>query len=464
MTEKKFDLNIESILEDWEVYHALREVIANAIDEQLLSETENIEIFEDKGGSYHIRDYGRGLKYEHLTQNEDEEKINHEHTIGKFGIGLKDALATFHRKGVEVFIKSKFGNIRTGLSSKAGFNDVYTLHAYISSPTDPIMSGTEFIFKEIKKSDMEKAKNLFLCFSGEENIERTPYGEVLRKKGKNGRIYINGVRVAEEENFLFSYNITSLTKKIKKALNRERSNVGRSAYSDRVMRILKSCESIEVANSLVEDLKNFSLGTMHDEVKRLDIQIHAVKILNAQEKTIFLTPEEVITKTMMVDEAKSAGYTIIHIPENLKDKIKGEKDISGDTIRDLDEFMMEYSESFEYSFVDTNLLDPDEKSIFRLTDDIFDLIGGRPKTIQDIRISETMKKDLTTFQDANGIFERTTRTIIIKRSQLRNLESYCGTLLHEVSHVISGKEDVTRGFELELTRIIGCVSEKALSK
>jgi hypothetical protein len=66
MSVKKFDLNIEEILEDWEVHHAVREVIANAIDEQLLTKTRGIEIFKDPKGKWHIRDYGRGLKYEHL--------------------------------------------------------------------------------------------------------------------------------------------------------------------------------------------------------------------------------------------------------------------------------------------------------------------------------------------------------------------------------------------------------------
>lgn len=47
MSVKKFDLNIEKILEDWEVHHAIREVIANAIDEQLLTKTKDIEIFKD---------------------------------------------------------------------------------------------------------------------------------------------------------------------------------------------------------------------------------------------------------------------------------------------------------------------------------------------------------------------------------------------------------------------------------
>lgn len=31
-SERKFDLNIEKILEGWELRHAVREVIANALD------------------------------------------------------------------------------------------------------------------------------------------------------------------------------------------------------------------------------------------------------------------------------------------------------------------------------------------------------------------------------------------------------------------------------------------------
>ena len=41
---KKFDLNIEKILENWETKHAVREIIANAIDEQKLTNTNEIEI------------------------------------------------------------------------------------------------------------------------------------------------------------------------------------------------------------------------------------------------------------------------------------------------------------------------------------------------------------------------------------------------------------------------------------
>src|ERR1700728_30265 len=106
---EKFDLNIEKILENWDTPHAIREVIANALDEQLLTKTKDVEITK-LDNTWLVKDYGRGLKYSHLTQNENQEKIKHPSTIGKFGIGLKDALATFDRKKVKVLIKSKFAD------------------------------------------------------------------------------------------------------------------------------------------------------------------------------------------------------------------------------------------------------------------------------------------------------------------------------------------------------------------
>ena len=67
---REFDLNIERVLENWTVAHALREVIANALDEQALTGTREPQIFRDAQGAWHVRDWGRGLRYDHLTQNE----------------------------------------------------------------------------------------------------------------------------------------------------------------------------------------------------------------------------------------------------------------------------------------------------------------------------------------------------------------------------------------------------------
>jgi hypothetical protein len=84
---REFDLNIERVLENWAVAHALREIIANAIDEQALTGSRDPEIFADGHGCWHIRDWGRRVRYEHLTQNENQEKLaNPGMVVGKFGV------------------------------------------------------------------------------------------------------------------------------------------------------------------------------------------------------------------------------------------------------------------------------------------------------------------------------------------------------------------------------------------
>src|SRR5271166_4980143 len=128
-TVRHFDLNIEKILEGWETYHAVREIIANALDEVSLTKTKDLQIEQDRDGSWHIRDFGRGLRYEHLTQKENHEKLkNPGKVIGKFGVGLKDALATLNRQGKDVLIRSQFGDITLEKMAKHGFSDVVTLH------------------------------------------------------------------------------------------------------------------------------------------------------------------------------------------------------------------------------------------------------------------------------------------------------------------------------------------------
>lgn len=41
-------------------------------------------------------------------------------------------------------------------------------------------------------------------------------------------------------------NITNITKKIRDVLNRERNNVGKQAYSERIVQIIVNCHSREV--------------------------------------------------------------------------------------------------------------------------------------------------------------------------------------------------------------------------
>ena len=461
---KKFDLNIEKVLEDWEVFHALREIIANALDETILAETRDIEITRDAQGRWHIRDYGRGVQYLHLTQKENEEKLSSSKLIGKFGVGLKDALATFDRRGIGVRIKSRHGEITLEKAQKHGFEDVVTLHAIVEPPSDSKFVGTDFVLENVTVEDIDSAKNMFLKFSGDVLLEETQYGQVLEKKGEIAVIYINGVKVAEEENFLFSYNITSLSAAIKKALNRERTNVGRSAYTDRVKAILLACSSAAVANKMVEDIGNFQKGLLKDELKWTDVYVHACKLLNAQHKVIFLTPNERGYAAGIITHARRDGYRIITIPENIRDKLKGQLDYQGNPVRDLNEFVRLWNESFEFEFVPLSKLTAQERRVFDRTKDILQIIGGKPENVRSIRISETMRIGKGGGTEVVGVWEPDEGRIVIKRSQLSALDEYAGTLLHEAAHAVTDAPDVSEAFELGLTEFLGISAVQALPK
>ncbi len=460
---KQFDLNIEKILENWETFHAIREIIANALDEQLLTDTKDVEI-NKQGNTWHIRDYGRGLKYTNLTQNENQEKLSNSKVIGKFGIGLKDALATFDRKAIKVLIKSKYGDITLNKAAKEGFADIITLHANISDPSDDKLVGTEVIIDGATDEDISKAKNLFLKFTGEQVLETTNAGDVVNKVGNIGKIYINGVKVAEEENFLFSYNITQLTSAIKKSLNRERTNVGRTAYTDSVKKILLACKSSDVAKILADDLQNINYGTQHDELSWIDVQEHSVKILNQNEKVLFVSSTDIMLHPDMIEEAKASGHQIISIPENLKEKIKGGTDLSGNPIIDISQFTTTYNDSFSFDFISIENLTPQEREVFDLTSDILNLIDGKPRIVRNIKISTTMRKDFFSEGETVGIWDSNSGSIIILRKMLNSIKDYAGTLIHEAIHAKSGMGDISRNFEHELTIAIGQVCEKALSK
>lgn len=443
--DKLFDLNIEQVLENWSISDALREIIANALDEQILSNTKPIEIFK-KDEIWHIRDYGRGIQYFHFTQNENDEKIKSENLIGKFGVGLKDSLAVLFRHNCKVVIESKFNHVETVMVKKAGF-DIQTLHAEFKSPTNDAMNGTDFAIQGISDKDIENAKHRFLVFNQLMQLESTRYGEVYAcEKKQIPSVYINGVKVAEEMNFMFNYNITSMNAQIRKALNRERSNVGRTAYADTVKNILKSCKKDDVLLPLVDDLQNRMMGTNKDETAWVDVATHAAKTLNKNGNVVFMTPLQRAGLTaQQVEILEQSGKKLVMVTDDVFGKISN-------NVETFDDIYNDYNESFQYKYVNYQDLTPAEQNVFDLRNKITDYLKSAYKICPNIKVSENIRIGIFG-GSTEGVHEG--NTIIIKRSVLSDAKRFCGVLAHELCHHQHGYEDNTRDFENDLTNMLG---------
>lgn len=454
-----FDLNIEEVLDDWEVSHALREVISNALDEQSLTGTADIGIVK-VDGRWCIRDHGRGLRIEHFTLNENPEKLAATSgVIGKFGVGLKDALATFHRRGIGVSIRSSHGRFSLASESKHGFEDITTLHvAYEEGGSG--FEGTEFCFDGVTDDHIEEAKSLFLRFNGEKALASTRYGDVLERSGAGARVYISGVFAAEEPTFLFSYNVTDLTPAMKKRLNRERLNVGRTTYAERIKSILREADDEPVIVRLVDAIARRSAGETPDELAWIEISQMTLTYLHERGDVLFVTEQELHRRPDILDHARADGLMIVIVTKAEKAKLREQEESGGPSVRLLESYVREFNESFEFDLVEEADLSDPERELLGIVPDLFGLIGVEAtEDIPAVLVSNTMR---LINDDTYGVWDPSIPAIVVKRTQMKTQRAFAATILHEAAHALTGTVDATREFENVLTDYLGRTSTEAL--
>lgn len=467
MPGKLFDLNIqENFLSSWTPRDAVRELLANAIDEAMLTGSPMPEITKARDGAWEIRDWGRGLRPEHLTQAENVEKATTDvAVIGRFGVGLKDALATLRDASVGVEILSPHARYTLVTHGKSGFQGVATLHVDVDVDSAWAEKGTLVRLTDVGDDAVRDAKALFLHFQPVEVLDTGRYGQILARDPRHpAGIYIRGLRIADEEDFLFSYNITVLTKKMRDALNRERTNVGRTGYSDRIKSLLKDSMKPEVAERLATDLQSLSRGDAHAEVTNwTDVAIHACKVLNQRGKIVFVDAIELARERHTLDEVRRDGGRVVSIPTRTLSGLRKEMfDYQGCPIRTLGVVADEIRASYRFDFVDESDLDDQERTVWELRGVIEQLVGGRPEAVREVLISNTMRPELGNPNEVLGLWEPEGGRIIVKRSQLRDPPAFAGTLAHELAHAQTGKPDVSRDLEERLTQMLGAVLSKLL--
>jgi hypothetical protein len=151
------------------------------------------------------------------------------------------------------------------------------------------------------------------------------------------------------------------------------------------------------------------------------------------------------------------------VPTSIALKLPQLKDIQGQAIRDLGEYREEWDRSFQFRFVSPNQLLPAEQRVFALTQPILHLLANPSlyTQVRDIRISETMRMDYRG-EEVLGVWEPGEHRIVIRRDQLRNVEHYAATLLHEATHALTGADDGSFAFEQGLTFHLGKVAAQAI--
>lgn len=249
---------------------------------------------------------------------------------------------------------------------------------------------------------------------------------------------------------------------MRRALNRERSNVGRTAYSDRVKAILKACRSSEVAGPLADDLNAIAQGRSHDEIAWRDVALHACQVLQTNEKVVFVSAWQMAGDTAQLRYAQDDGYRIVVVLEDIATALGKLTDLNGNPMVNLNRYRDDWNDSFTFTFVEATAMTPGEQAVYGRTQEISALArADLSRRRVRVQISETMR--LSDRGDpVLGLWDAHEHRIVIRRDTLQDLSSYAGTLLHEIGHMLSGTTDGTLDFETELSRLLGLTAAEAL--
>jgi hypothetical protein len=190
----------------WPLSHAIRELLVNCLDEDPESDPSTIVRKEDNRWiltNSKTRTGNPGLRRESFVYATDGSKIEDRELSGKFGYGLKDAIAILLECGIEYVGKSSHGSYKAMLSSKRegdidiGFNKDITLSHQGAVQIISLTPNSSLSIEELDTA-VEEAKSQ--CLLLREDIIGLPIKyEILDEKNRPlGTIYYAPNKPSEE--------------------------------------------------------------------------------------------------------------------------------------------------------------------------------------------------------------------------------------------------------------------------
>lgn len=419
-----FDLNIgERYLSDWPDYFAVREIIANALDATIGGK---IEIYKEKDGVWIIQDCGEGLQPTNLIFEEGQKK-GLENKIGKFGVGLKDALGVLYSRGIQVEIITSEYNFKFNYEQKDACLGHKTLHAYILKEQSSTQ-GTKVILINCDDMIMKNAEQEFIIFKDPKKLEITEYGEILERTD-SAIIYLNGIKIADEKTLRYSYNITKSTNSLKSKINRERNYVSRNAFRDNLVKIIEIAKKDEVFSGYFKDLSNSSDGNCFTEIDWTSTLVAVCNwAIKKKRKFVVLSNNDIEKYRERYNSIKQIKeIEIVRVRQAYIDKLQQKKKGLYKTDIFFSNFQLPYKE------VQFDDLSESEKNVLNKSIEIF-------RTIPAIKYNLLSNIIISDF-DTNPIYNNEER-ITIKRISLNSISSCSINILNALSSINkSGETD-----------------------
>lgn len=325
----------ENYVSDWNFYDAIRELIQNGTDQEILDKSNHFDMIYDSGEKVlRFINATSKLKINTLLLGRSSKSKN-EDTVGQFGEGYKIAALVLNRLGKTFTIfnnnkneiwTSKFVNSKKWLEKILQFT-------VIKNETD----NTGLVIKIGNVTDREYngiADIWLRMYEDLYNVEKinTMYGEILLNEELSGKVFVNGLAVNVSNEMSYGYNFKP--KYIK--LERDRKTCDSWEMGDITTKMI--CESVLSGTLSVEDvtkLADINAGDIkHMAYIYCEANVEKVKKLLLEQFDLQYQNSIPVGTQEDYDRAKTYGGKPVIVPVTISRMLNG---VMNDRIRKLSE-------------------------------------------------------------------------------------------------------------------------------
>lgn len=309
----------ENYVSDWTFNDAIRELIQNGTDQEILDSKNEFSL-----------EYDRGEKILRLKNSKSKLKINtlllgsstkskNEDTVGQFGEGYKIAALVLNRLGKTFTIyNNEKKEVWTSRFKNSEKWKEKILSFYISQ-RETEETGLCIEVGNVSRDEYYELSEVWLKFDEDDymsmDVVDTSYGEILLDEDYSGKVYVNGLFVDCNADLKYGYNFKP------KHIKLERDRKACDSFNAREITCRMIAEGMvnggipieevdRLVSESVDDVFNFEYNTYENDVQK--VQEALLKVFDKQNPQPYSIP---VSSQEEIKKVKAYGGNPVVVPD-----------------------------------------------------------------------------------------------------------------------------------------------------
>lgn len=313
---------------DWTFNDAIRELIQNGTDQEVLDKENHFSIeYDRKRQVLQLKNSKSALKINTLLLGRSS-KAGNDDTVGQFGEGYKIAALVLNRIGKTFTVLNNEKNEVWESRFKNSEKWLEKILAFYISKKETEDAGLCIEVGNVSWEEYRGLSDTWMKFDEDDymgmNVVDTSYGEILTDEDFSGKVYVNGLFVNCNADLKYGYNFKP------KYIKLERDRKACDSFDAREITCRMIAEGMvsggipidevnRMVNENVDDVYNFEYNTYENDVQKVqEVLLNAFDEQNPQPYSIPVSSQDEIKKV------KSYGGNPVVVPSKVAKLLKNE--------------------------------------------------------------------------------------------------------------------------------------------